>query len=209
MLGILGKKVGMTRIHDESGKSMPITVVEAVPSEVLGLCTKEKNGYDAVQIGIENYKKPSKNSPKKRFIREMRLKEPSSYKVGDMIACDIFKEGDYVDVTGLSKGKGFAGGMKRWNWRGGPSGHGSMHHRAPGSIGSNTYPGRVWKGHHMPGHLGNEKVTVQNLQVIKVDKELNMIALNGPVPGSNNSYLVIHVSKKKTKKVVTKDGSKK
>jgi len=207
MIAILGKKLGMTQIFDESGVQTPVTLVEAVPSEVLAVKTQEKNGYTAVQLGAFDKKKTTKNKPKKAFIKEIRVKENPSYKVGDVIKVDIFTEGDYVDVIGTTKGKGFQGGMRRWNWSGGDSGHGSMFHRAVGSIGANTFPGRVMKGKTMPGHMGNEKKTVQNLKVIKIDKESNLIAIKGALPGHANSYVIVKIAIKKKKKAV-KDGAK-
>jgi len=209
MIGILGKKIGMTRIHDSNGKSVPVTVIEAMPSEVLSVKTTEKHGYPAVQLGTGDFKKRKKNTPKKRFIREIRMAKNTEYKVGDMVKVDIFSEGDYVDVIGTTKGKGFAGGIKRYGWKGGDSGHGSMHHRAPGSIGSNTFPGRVLKGKGMPGHLGHVRQTTQNLKVIKIDAEKNMIAIKGPVPGHDNSFILVKESIKRPKKVEKKDAAKK
>ncbi len=204
MIGVLGKKIGMTNIFDENGKYVPVTLIEAEPSLVLGIRTEKKNGYIALQLGIGNRKKIHKNKPKKRFIKEIRLKEDPTSKIGDLIGADAFRVGDYIDVTGTSKGKGFQGGMKRWGWAGGPKGHGSMHHRRVGSIGASSFPSRVHKGKTMPGHMGNEKKTVQNLKVVKVDKGNNLLIVKGAVPGHNNAYLIIREAKKKPKKVEEK-----
>lgn len=191
MIGILGKKIGMTQIFNEKGHPTPVTLIEAEPSLVLGIRTKEKNGYIALVLGISDRKKPTKNKPKKKFIREVRLPEKPSQGIGDSIGVDVFQPGDYVDVAGISKGKGFQGGVKRWGWRGGDKGHGSMHHRRVGSIGASSFPSRVHKGKTMPGHMGSDKKTVQNLKIVKVDKDKNLLLVKGPVPGANNGYLII------------------
>ena len=143
-----------------------------------------------------NFKKA--NSTPKNFIKEIRVNSVEGYKPGDEIKVGIFQKGSFVDITGTSKGKGFQGGMVRWNWTGSWRGHGSMHHRRIGSIGASSFPSRVVKGHHMPGHLGDERVTIQNLEVIEVDTEQNLLVVKGTVPGHNNSYLTIRHSKKKT-----------
>jgi large subunit ribosomal protein L3 len=197
MKGILGKKVGMTQLYTKEGKIVPITLIEAGPCTVLQLKEMSKDNYVAIKLGFSDKKENRTNKPDmgnynkakskpKRLIREMRLESVEGYTVGQEIKIDIFKEGDYVDVTGISKGKGFQGGMKRWNWTSGNAGHGSMHHRRVGSIGASSFPSRVLKGQHMPGHLGSERVTVQNLKIIKVDKEYNLLAIKGTVPGHNN-----------------------
>ncbi len=204
MIGVLGKKIGMTYIFDEDGKYVPVTLIEAEPSLVLGIRTAKKNGYAALQIGIGEKKKKRKNKPKKIFIKEIRLKEDPTSKIGDLIGADVFGIGDYVDVTGTSKGKGFQGGVKRWGWAGGDQGHGSMHHRRVGSIGASSFPSRVHKGKTMPGHMGSEKKTVQNLRVLMVDKGNNLLIVKGAVPGHNNGYLIIREAKKKPKKVEEK-----
>ncbi|MEW6170983.1 MAG: 50S ribosomal protein L3, partial [Candidatus Omnitrophota bacterium] len=173
MNALLGKKIGMTQIFNEDGVFVPVTIIEAGPCTVLNI--KEK----AVQIGFEKtrektLKKPIAGYFKKigmtplKVLREIPKEQNKEYKVGEEIKVDVFKAGDFVDVVGTSIGKGFAGGMKRWNWSGGPMSHGSTSRRRVGSIGSTTDPGRVWKGHHMHGHLGNERITVQNLKVVKV-----------------------------------------
>jgi large subunit ribosomal protein L3 len=215
MVGILGKKIGMTNMYDDNGKIIPVTVIEAGPCHVIQVKTKEADGYTAIQVGFGVKKEKHTNKPsaarfKKagiapvRFIRELRMKDVANYKPGQKIETDIFAKGDYVDVVGTSIGKGFQGGVKRWNWKGGPGGHGSMFHRAIGSIQSGARLGRVTKGHNMPGHLGNARITVQNLEVIKVDKENNLLVLKGPVPGHINSFVVVNESVKKPKGFVKK-----
>ena len=215
MTGILGKKLGMTQIFAEDGSLIAVTAIEAGPCFVLAV--KEKS----LQLGFEKAKEGSVNKPlsgyfKKlnlpplKFIREVPKEAGKEYKIGDEIKVDIFNAGDWVDVTGISKGKGFQGGMKRWGWKGGPQTHGSMSHRRPGSIGSTTTPGRVWKGHHMPGHMGCERVTVQNLKVVKTDPERNLLLVKGAVPGNNNSYVMIRKTKKqRIVKKVTPQAAKK
>jgi large subunit ribosomal protein L3 len=203
MNGLLGKKLGMTQVFTEDGKLISVTAIEAGPCPVLAIKDKSiQVGFDAVKK--ENrLKKPQagffkkNNLPACRVIKELKKEPHKEYKIGDLIKADLFKAGDYVDVSGISKGKGFAGGMTRWNWHGGPQTHGSMSHRRIGSAGSSTTPGRVWKGHHMPGHLGSVKVTVQNLRVVKADAENNILLVRGAVPGAKNSYLVIRKAKKK------------
>jgi len=202
--GLLGKKIGMTQIFDSDGNVIPVTAVEAGPCLVLEL----KDSPLKVKLGFDPAKESRINKPKQgffkkigvsplRFIKELQSTDNKDYKVGQEIRADFFKAGDFVDVTGISIGKGFQGGMKRWNWTGGPRTHGSMSHRRPGSIGSNTDPGRVWKGHHMPGHMGTAQVTIQNLRVIEVDAENNILLIKGAVPGGKNSYITINRSFKK------------
>ncbi len=206
MTGLLGKKIGQTQVFLTDGNMVSVTVIEAGPCPVLAV--RDKN----IQLGFEPLKKESRlkkpelgyfkklNIPACRIIKEI-LKDPAKeYKIGEQLKADLFKAGDFVDVTGTSLGKGFQGGMKRWNWHGGPQTHGSTSHRRVGSIGSSTTPGRVFKGHHMPGHMGACKVTVQNLKVVKVDAENNIILVKGAVPGHKNSYLVIRKAKKKKAK---------
>ncbi len=205
MIGLLGKKVGMTHIYNEQGEFIPVTVIEAGPCPVLAV--KEKS----VQLGFEKVTKENrvKKSAKgyfekvkvapQKLIQELAKDPAKEYKVGDEIKADMFAAGDFVDVSGISKGKGFQGGMKRWHWAGGGMTHGSTSHRRVGSIGSTTTPGRVLRGHHMPGHMGNVKVTVQSLRVVKIDVENNLIVVKGAVPGCKNSYLVISKAKKRKK----------
>lgn len=202
MNGLLGKKIGMTQVFTDDGKRVSVTAIEAGPCPVLAINTR------SILLGFDlqketRVKKPLLGSFKKinvaprKFVKEI-LKEPGrEYKIGEELKADLFKAGDYVDITGISKGKGFAGGMKRWHWSGGPQSHGSTSHRRVGSIGSSTTPGRVFKGHHMPGHLGVAKTTVQNLRVVKSDPENNILLVKGAVPGAKNSYLIIRKAKKK------------
>ncbi len=202
MTGILGKKIGMTQIFDENGKFVGVTAIEAGPCPVLAI--KEK----AVQIGFDTAKESRSKKPllgyfKKinispcKVIKEFSKDAGKEYKIGEELKVDMFKPGDYVDVRGTSKGKGFQGGMKRWHWAGGPQTHGSTSHRRVGSIGSSTTPGRVWKGHHMPGHMGSQNKTLLNLEVIKVDAQNSLLLVKGAVPGCKNGYLVIKRARKK------------
>lgn len=202
MIGLIGKKLGMTQVFSDDGKLIGVTAIEAGPCPVLAV--KEKSIQLGFDLAKENrLKKPllgyfkKMNIAPRKVIREV-LKEPNKeYKVGEELKVDLFKPGDFLDITGTSKGKGFQGGMKRWNWSGGSKTHGSTSHRRVGSIGSSTTPGRVWKGHHMPGHMGNCKVTLQNLQVVKVDLQNNLLLVKGAVAGSKDSYLIIRKAKKK------------
>lgn len=206
MPGLLCKKIGMTQIFTEDGRLVAVTVIEAGPCPILAV--KEKSiqlGYDKVEK-ISRIKKPLlgyfnklKISPCK-IIREFSRLPTEEYKVGEELKVDLFKAGDYVDITGTSIGKGFQGGMKRFNWHGGPKTHGSMSHRRIGSLGSSTTPGRTLKGHRLPGHMGNVKVTIQNLEVVKVDSQNNLLLVKGAVPGHKNSYLMIRKAKKKRPK---------
>ena len=199
---ILGKKLGMTQIFDENGKIVPVTVIEAGPCVVVQKKTVEKDGYDAVQVGFADVRekllnKPQKGhfakagAPLKRFVRELKLENASEYQVGQEIKADIFAAGERVDVSGISKGKGYAGTIKRWNAQRGPMSHGSKFHRAPGSMGASSDPSRTFKNKHLPGHMGNVKATVLNLQVAKVMPEKNVILIRGGVPGPNKGYVVI------------------
>ncbi len=209
--GIMGKKIGMTQIFDTEGNITPVTVVEAGPCTVLGL--KEKPAK--IVLGFEPVKETRLKKPMLGLFKKIGLTplkhikefsamgqsasgaESVDYKVGDQVKADIFKPGDYVDVTGTTIGKGFQGGMVRWNWNGGPAAHGSMHHRRVGSIGSSSDPSRVYKGQHMPGHMGMDTVTVQSLRVMKVDADQNLILVKGAVPGHKNGFVVINRSKKR------------
>ncbi len=206
--GILGKKIGMSQIFSEGGRRTPVTLLETGPCLVMDIKVAKKHGYNSVQLGFgdaseKRVKKPqkvvfkAKGLKPRRFIREIRCAEPPDVKVGDEVTNSIFQKGDLLDVTGSSKGKGFQGGMKRCGWSGGPETHGSMSHRAPGSIGASSYPSRVFKGHPGPGHMGDERVTVQNLEVVVVDGRMNTVAVKGAVPGANGSYLIICFAKKK------------
>lgn len=201
--GILGKKIGMTQIFDENGKMIPVTVIEAGPCNVVQKKTVESDGYNALQIGYGDVKVKNVNKPlkghfdkadvaPKRVLKEFRLEDIESYNVGDIIKTDKFEVAEKVDVTGTSKGKGFAGVIKRWNFSILKASHGTgPNARRGGSIGNCADPGKVIKGHKMAGHLGNKKVTVQNLDVIKVDPENNLIVIRGAVPGAKGSVVSI------------------
>ena len=201
---ILGRKLGMTQIFTEEGRVVPVTVVESGNNFVLRNKTDETDGYNAVQLGFGDIKEKNVTKPLKgqfekagvkavRFIREMRLAAPSEYNVGDTIGVDIFAAGDLVDVVGTSKGKGFAGGIKRHNFARGPMGHGSKSHREPGSTGAmiSGPGGRVLKGKKLPGRMGGERVTVQRLTVVRVDTDRNLILIKGAIPGPKKGFVVI------------------
>jgi large subunit ribosomal protein L3 len=213
--GILGIKLGMTQVFADDGASLPCTVLQAGPCVVVQRRSAEKDGYEAVQLGLVEFVKPQRvNKPmtghfKKadvapvRLLGEVRLEDSKDEtKVGDRVLVDGFTPGEYVDVSGVSKGKGFQGGVKRWHYAGGDATHGSMFHRAPGGIGASSYPSRVWKGQHFPGHMGNQQVTAKNLKVVKVDAEENLLLVCGAVPGPRGSYIYIMKSSKKSKKKV-------
>jgi large subunit ribosomal protein L3 len=207
--GILGKKIGMTQIFRPDGQVVPVTLLKAGPCMVVQRKTPATDGYDAVQLGLLEFVKPARiNKPatghlKKagvegaKFIREFRLNGGSGdLKAGDKVLVDEFKPKDKVDVVGISKGRGFAGVVKRHHFRGGEGSHGSMFHRAPGSIGASSYPSRVVPGMRMGGHMGSEQVTVRNLEVIDVDTEDNVIAVKGAVPGPNGGYVMVRRAKR-------------
>jgi large subunit ribosomal protein L3 len=208
MKGILGRKVGMTQIFDEGGEVVPVTIIEAGPCFVTQIKTPERDGYAAVQLGFKEVKskrltRPQlahllKNQlPPLRHLREIRVSDVSQYEEGQKVRVSIFDVGDRVDVTGISKGKGFTGVVKRHGFGGGPKTHGqSDRHRAPGSIGAGTTPGRVYKGLRMAGRMGNALVTAQNLQVVLVDPERNLLAVKGAVPGARNGLLTIKEARK-------------
>ena len=200
--GILGKKVGMTQYFTEAGELIPVTVVEVTPNVVLQLKTIENDGYEAVQLGFDDLRevlsnRPAKghvakaNATPKRFIREFNNVELSEYEAGQEITVDVFKAGDIVDVTGTSKGKGFQGAIKRHGQSRGPMAHGSRYHRRPGSMGGASFPSRVFKGKALPGQMGGNRITIQNLEVVKVDAERNVILIKGNVPGSKKSLVEI------------------
>ena len=201
---IIGKKVGMTQIFRESGKAEAVTAVAAGPCTVIQMKTEDKDGYSAAQIGFGEAKKlksPQKGHLKEmgsyRYLREFRLEDSGDVKVGDSVDVSQFAAGDLVDITGVSKGKGFAGAVKRYNFRGGPKTHGqSDRHRAVGSIGAGSSPGRVFKGSRMPGHMGSDRVTARNLEIVKVDSERNLLLVKGAVPGGKNGILLIRKSGK-------------
>lgn len=202
MTGILGKKIGMTQIFNQDGRRLTVTVIEAGPCPVLSI--KERS----IELAFDEVKESKLSKPilgrfkkagisPRKFIKQLDRDLSREYKCGEELKVDLFKAGDYVDVTGTSIGKGFAGGMKRWGWHGGPKSHGSMSHRRMGSTGSSAAPSRVFRGHHQAGHMGVDKVTVQNLKVVKADIEKNLLLLEGAVPGAKNNYLVIRKAKKK------------
>lgn len=200
---IIGKKVGMTQIFDEAGKVVPVTVIEAGPNVVVQKKTADKEGYSAVQLGYEDLSekkltKPEKGHlqkagvPLKKYLKEFRLEDTSTLNVGDVVRADVFAEGDKVDVTGISKGKGYAGVIKRWNAHRTPMSHGGGPvHRHAGSMGSGTDPSRIFKGKIGAGHMGAEQVTVQNLDIVKVDAELNMIVVRGAIPGPKGGVVYL------------------
>jgi len=210
-IGLVGKKIGMTRIYrEDDGSVIPVSIVKAGPCYITDIKKTQDNGYTSIQIGFEEVTEKKLNKPmlgyfKKlglppmKILREIRIKDDSeiaNFNVGQKVTVDIFKEGEYVDVTGTSIGKGFQGVVKRHKFRGGPATHGSMSHRAPGSIGGTTPP-RVLKGKRMAGHMGNRRVTMQNLQIVKVIPDENVLLVKGTVPGSSNSYIVIRKALKK------------
>ncbi len=206
--GIIGKKLGMTQVFAEDGAAVGVTAVEVEPSVIVQVKTKEKDGYDSVQLGYgrtkqKNVTKPLQGHFKKankgnfRVLKEFSV-EAGNFEVGQEIAADIFKPGDFVDVVGTSKGKGFAGVVKRHGFRGGRASHGSMFHRAPGSIGASADPSRVFKGTRMGGHMGNVTKTIQNLQVWQIRPEMNLLLLKGSVPGGKNGFVFIKKAKKKS-----------
>jgi len=211
MKGILGRKVGMTQIFDESGRVIPVTIVEAGPCYVTQIKTEERDGYRAIQLGFEETKKSRLTKPEQghlersgvpslRHLREIRVDDVSVYHEGQRLEVSQFKVGDRVDVVGTSKGRGFAGVVKRYGFRGGPKTHGqSDRTRAPGSIGAGTTPGRVVKGLRMAGRMGNQRVTVQNLRVVLVDPERNLLAVRGAVPGARGGMLMIREAIKRRK----------
>ncbi|MBN3523747.1 50S ribosomal protein L3 [Paenibacillus apiarius] len=207
MKGILGKKLGMTQIFTAEGNVVPVTVIEAGPCVVLQKKDVENDGYEAIQIGYADKKAKRSTKPEighakkanatpKRYVKELRGVELSQYEVGQELKADIFAEGEFVDVTGISKGKGFAGVIKRWGQHRGPMTHGSRYHRGPGSMGS-IQANRVPKGKRLPGHMGTDTVTIQNLEVVKVDAERNVILVKGSIPGPKNSFVNVKQAVKK------------
>lgn len=209
---IIGKKLGMTQIFLQDGRLVPVTVIQAGPCTVVQKKTIEKDGYEAVQMGFEEIpqnraeklvNKPQAGHFKKanvapmRTLREFRLDDCASYEVGQVIKSDVFAEGDYVDISGISKGHGFSGAIYRWHQHTGPMAHGSKYHRGLGSMSANSDPSRVFKNKHMPGHYGVEKVTVQNITVVKVDAERSLLLVHGAVPGPKEGLLLIRNARKK------------
>ena len=206
MKGILGKKIGMTQVFANDGKLIPVTVVSVEPNVVMQIKTKETDGYEAIQLGFTTKKEKHStksemghakkaNAAPKRFLKEIKGVEVSSYELGQEIKCDIFEAGEIVDVTGTSKGKGFQGVIKRHNQSRGPMGHGSQYHRGVGSMGT-LRPMRVFKGKKLPGHMGHETVTIQNLEIVAVDAIENVILVKGNIPGPKNSFVIIKTSVK-------------
>ena len=204
---IIGKKIGMTQIFDEAGKVVPVTVIEAGPCVIAQVKTVETDGYDAIQLGYGDVKESKVNKPvkghfakasiaPKKHLREFRVDSIESYKVGEEVKADLFVAGDKIDVQGTSKGKGVQGVIKRHGQSRGPMGHGSMYHRRPGSMGPTSTPGRVFKGKKLPGHMGVETVTIQNLDVVKVDTDKNVLLVKGSVPGVKGAILKIKTSVK-------------
>ena len=206
--GLIGKKVGMTQVFLEDGTVTPVTVIEAGPCVVVQRRSVDKDGYEAVQLGLvdpaaaKRANKPMRGHhekagvPPTRMRREFRLEAGADLKAGDRVLVEIFKDAGFVDVVGISKGKGFQGVMRRHNFGGGGAAHGSMFHRAPGSIGASAYPSRVFKGMRAAGHMGSDRVTVKNLRVVRVDEERNLLLVRGAVPGSVGSRVVVRKSRK-------------
>lgn len=204
--GIIGKKIGMTQIFDEEGNVIPVTVIKAGPCTVIQKKTKDRDGYEALQLGLVE-EKPKKHpnkpelghfkksgSPVLRVLKEVKYKGPVDLKEGDQILVDIFEVGEKVHVVGISKGKGFQGVVKRHGFAGGDAAHGSMFHRAPGSIGASSFPSRVIKGMRMGGRMGGDRVTVRNLKVVQIDKENHLLVVKGAVPGANGGIVLIKKS---------------
>jgi large subunit ribosomal protein L3 len=212
--GLIGRKRGMTQVFGEDGNRIPVTVVEAGPCTVVGVRTKASHGYDALQLGFEPAKKKALTKPMAghykragvatptRVLKEIRLQKTenvAAYEVGQTLTADLFNPGELVDVVGLTKGKGFQGGVKRHGWSGGDQSHGSMFHRAPGSIGASSDPSRVWPGHHLPGRMGGDRRTVLNLPVVRVLPAQNLILLRGAIPGPKDGLVMVRKSVKQTK----------
>ena len=207
---IIGKKVGMTQVFDDQGVVIPVTVIEAGPCTVVQVKTVEKDGYDAVQLGFGAVKEFKVNKPMKghfskgnvtpaKHLREFRVEDTAAVKVGEEVKADVFAQGDLVDIQGTTKGKGFQGVIKRHGQSRGPMGHGSMYHRRPGSMGPTSTPGRVFKGKKLPGHMGVETVTIQNLEVVRVDLDKNAILVKGSIPGNKGSIVKIRSAVKASK----------
>ena len=216
-IGLLGKKLGMTHVYDEYGRRMAVTAIQAGPCTVLRVREPQRDHYHAVQVGFEPINESKSTKPQLgqfkqagaapfRYVREFRLPanggtakdtEGEQWRVGQQLTVELFKEYELVDVTGVSIGKGFQGGMKRWHWKGGPQTHGSTSHRAPGSIGSTTTPGRVWRGHHLPGHMGADRITVQNVRVVGLDPQHHLLLIEGAVPGAEHQLVMVSKSKKR------------
>ena len=209
MKGILGRKIGMTQIFTEAGEVVPVTVVEAGPVVVTQVKTIENDGYNAVQVGFVDAKEKSLNKPQKghlaaantlkKHLKEFRVESVDAYTVGQEIKADVFAAGEMIDVTGISKGKGFQGPIKRHGQSRGPESHGSRYHRRPGSMGACSYPGRVFKNKKLAGHMGSVKVTVQNLEVVRVDADKNFLLVKGAIPGAKGSVVTLKEAVKASK----------
>jgi large subunit ribosomal protein L3 len=210
--GIIGKKIGMSQIFDEEGNVIPVTIIKAGPCTVIQKKTREKDGYESLQLGLAEEKKAKKHprkpeaghfkksgSPVLKILREVNYQAPLEIKEGDQLLVDIFEVGEKVHLVGISKGKGFQGVVKRHGFSGGDAAHGSMFHRAPGSIGASSYPSRVIKGMRMGGRMGGDRVTVRNLKVVQVDKENNLLIVKGAVPGANGGLVLIRKGSFKAK----------
>jgi len=205
MKGILGKKIGMTQVFTEDGTLIPVTVVQAGPCTIIQKKTQEADGYTAIQVGFESVESTSVTKPKLghcvkagkgvfRYLRELKLDNSSDLSIGDTLTVDQFAVGDYVDVVGTSIGKGFQGVIKRWNFKGGRASHGSRFHRAPGSIGASATPSHVFKNKKMPGQMGNEQITIQKLQIVRINAADNLMMIKGAIPGHKNNVVVIKQS---------------
>ena len=206
-IGLIGRKIGMTQVFSEEGEVLPVTVIEAGPCFVITKKTIEKHGYNAIQLGFGSQKESrvslpllgqfkKANVPPCRILKEFRLDDVQSFEIGQKLTLDLFSIGEKVTITGRSKGRGFAGVVKRWGFRGGRSSHGSMFHRAPGSIGSSADPSRVFKGKKLPGHYGNAKVTVRNLEIVDIKVEENLLVVKGSVPGGKRGVVIVKKSEK-------------
>lgn len=197
---LIGRKVKMTTVFSPEGEAIPCTMVKAGPCFVVQKKTKEKDGYNALQLGFEEKKRANKPTakhcekaklPPMRVLKEFRTEEIDRYNLGDRCDVGMFREGEKVAVTGWTKGRGFAGGVKRWGWKGGPASHGSMSHRRIGSVGSGSSPGHPWRGRTLPGHYGCERVTVRNLRIVKIDKEADVLFIKGAIPGARKGLVII------------------
>lgn len=205
--GLIGKKIGMSQLFEEGGNVIPVTIIRSDPATIVDLCTMERNGYKAIRVGYEEVKEDKLTKPLKmmyqklgqkphRIIQEFRVSDLDCYKPGETLDISRFTEGDIVDVVGTGKGKGFQGVMKRWNMSGGPGAHGTHFRREPGSTGQCEFPGRIFKNKRMPGRMGGKRITVQNLKIVKLDKERNLVYLKGSVPGPSSSYVCMTSAKK-------------
>jgi len=206
--GLIARKRGMTQVFVANGNAVPVTVLEAGPCTVVQIKTRATDGYDALQLGFEPRKKPAKplaghfkkaNVAAQRVLREVRLESVDGYQVGQTLTVDLFKPGELVDVVGVTKGQGFQGGVKRHNWTGGEASHGSMFHRAPGSIGASSDPSRVFPGHRLPGRMGAARVTTSHLEVVRVVPEQHLLVIRGAVPGATGGLVMVRKSVKLSK----------